>query len=152
ELKTNLSLKYDFLKDDFDNGFEGFKDGISKNIDSIFQSEKFALLRLKIEKLSNLKSNLYELETNLDTVIFDTFKEFKMSEILNSLNINGAFFEFLNDKLKHYEKNQKSKLESLEKVLQSLKNQDVNILNSFEENLEKIEKLKQLEMGLLNAD
>ncbi|MGM9196802.1 hypothetical protein, partial [Campylobacter jejuni] len=26
------------------------------------------------------------------------------------------------------------------------------ILNSFEENLEKIEKLKQLEMGLLNAD
>ncbi|ECK5772710.1 ATP-binding protein [Campylobacter jejuni] len=157
ELKTNLSLKYDFLKDDFlkddfDNGFEGFKDGISKNIDSIFQSEKFALLRLKIEKLSNLKSDLYELETNLDTVIFDTFKEFKMSEILNSLNINGAFFEFLNDKLKHYEKNQKSKLESLEKVLQSLKNQDINILNSFEENLEKIEKLKQLEMGLLNAD
>ncbi|EOH5050426.1 dynamin family protein [Campylobacter coli] len=152
ELKTNLSLKYDFLKDDFDNGFEGFKDGISKNIDSIFQSEKFALLRLKIEKLSNLKSDLYELETNLDTVIFDTFKEFKMSEILNSLNINGAFFEFLNDKLKHYEKNQKSKLESLEKVLQSLKNQDANILNSFEENLEKIEKLKQLEMGLLNAD
>ncbi|PJQ02967.1 dynamin family protein [Campylobacter jejuni] len=157
ELKTNLSLKYDFLKYDFlkydfDNGFEGFKDGISKNIDSIFQSEKFALLRLKIEKLSNLKSDLYELETNLDTVIFDTFKEFKMSEILNSLNINGAFFEFLNDKLKHYEKNQKSKLESLEKVLQSLKNQDANILNSFEENLEKIEKLKQLEMGLLNAD
>ncbi|ELS1198434.1 dynamin family protein [Campylobacter jejuni] len=152
ELKTNLSLKYDFLKDDFDNGFEGFKDGISKNIDSIFQSEKFALLRLKIEKLSNLKSDLYELEKNLDTVIFDTFKEFKMSEILNSLNINGVFFEFLNDKLKHYEKNQKSKLESLEKVLQSLKNQDANILNSFEENLEKIEKLKQLEMGLLNAD
>ncbi len=74
ELKTNLSLKYDFLKDDFDNGFESFKDGISKNIDSIFQSEKFALLRLKIEKLSNLKSDLYELETNLDTVIFDTFK------------------------------------------------------------------------------
>ncbi|EAI4252509.1 hypothetical protein GFG05_07115, partial [Campylobacter jejuni] len=61
-------------------------------------------------------------------------------------------FEFLNDKLKHYEKNQKLKLESLEKVLQSLKNQDANILNSFEENLEKIEKLKQLEMGLLNAD
>ncbi|EAL0928280.1 ATP-binding protein, partial [Campylobacter jejuni] len=152
ELKTNLSLKYDFLKDDFDNGFEGFKDGILKNIDSIFQSDKFALLRLKIEKLSNLKSDLYELETNLDMVIFDTFKEFKMSEILNSLNINGAFFEFLNDKLKHYEKNQKSKLESLEKVLQSLKNQDINILNSFEENLEKIEKLKQLEMGLLNAD
>ncbi|ELD1443881.1 hypothetical protein ACME3F_000260, partial [Campylobacter jejuni] len=57
-----------------------------------------------------------------------------------------------NDKLKHYEKNQKLKLESLEKVLQSLKNQDANILNSFEENLEKIEKLKQLEMGLLNAD
>ncbi|EHN0247652.1 hypothetical protein ACQW3C_001711, partial [Campylobacter jejuni] len=52
----------------------------------------------------------------------------------------------------HYEKNQKSKLESFEKVLQSLKNQDINILNSFEENLEKIEKLKQLEMGLLNAD
>lgn len=59
---------------------------------------------MKIEKLSNLKSDLYELETNLDMVIFDTFKEFKMSEILNSLNINGAFFEFLNDKLKHYEK------------------------------------------------
>ncbi|EAJ2663089.1 hypothetical protein C7M97_04955 [Campylobacter jejuni] len=72
-----------------------------------------------------------------------------MSEILNSLNINGAFFEFLNDKLKHYEKNQKSKLESLEKVLQSLKNQDANILNSFEENLEKILNAKNLE-ELLN--
>ncbi|HDZ4966324.1 TPA: dynamin family protein, partial [Campylobacter jejuni] len=119
DLKTNLSLKYDFLKDDFDNGFEGFKDRISKNIDSIFQSEKFALLRLKIEKLSNLKSDLYELEASLDTVIFDTFKEFKISLILNSLDINGAFFDFLNEKLKHYEKNQKSKLESLEKVLEN---------------------------------
>ncbi|EOH9892187.1 hypothetical protein ACME9E_000942 [Campylobacter jejuni] len=69
--------------------------------------------------------------------------------MLNSLNINGAFFEFLNDKLKHYEKNQKSKLESLEKVLQSLKNQDINILNSFEENLEKILNAKNLE-ELLN--
>ncbi|HDZ4954575.1 TPA: ATP-binding protein, partial [Campylobacter jejuni] len=111
-----------------------------------------ALLRLKIEKLSNLKSDLYELEASLDTVIFDTFKEFKISLILNSLDINGAFFDFLNEKLKHYEKNQKSKLESLEKVLENLKNQDANILNSFEENLEKIQKLKQLEMGLLNAD
>ncbi|EOJ9183020.1 hypothetical protein ACM5SB_001664, partial [Campylobacter jejuni] len=49
----------------------------------------------------------------------------------------------------HYEKNQKSKLESLEKVLQSLKNQDANILNSFEENLEKILNAKNLE-ELLN--
>lgn len=152
EFKANLSLKYDFLKDDFDNGFEGFKEGISKNIDSIFQSEKFAFLRLKIEKLSNVKSDLYELEASLDTVIFDTFKEFKMGEILNSLDINGAFFNFLNEKLKRYENIQKSKLESLEKVLENLKNQDADILNSFEANLEKIEKLKQLEMGLLNAN
>lgn len=152
ELQANLSLKYDFLKDDFDNGFEGFKEGISKNIDSIFQSEKFAFLRLKIEKLSNVKSDLYELEASLDTVIFDTFKEFKMGEILNSLDINGAFFNFLNEKLKRYENIQKSKLESLEKVLENLKNQDADILNSFEANLEKIEKLKQLEMGLLDAN
>lgn len=152
ELQANLSLKYDFLKDDFDNGFEGFKEGISKNVDSIFQSEKFAFLRLKIEKLSNVKSDLYELEASLDTVIFDTFKEFKMGEILNSLDINGAFFNFLNEKLKRYENIQKSKLESLEKVLENLKNQDADILNSFEANLEKIEKLKQLEMGLLDAN
>lgn len=152
EFKANLSLKYDFLKDDFDNGFEGFKEGISKNIDSIFQSEKFAFLRLKIEKLSNVKLDLYELEASLDTVIFDTFKEFKMGEILNSLDINGAFFNFLNEKLKRYENIQKSKLESLEKVLENLKNQDADILNSFEANLEKIEKLKQLEMGLLDAN
>ncbi|MFY4725154.1 dynamin family protein [Campylobacter jejuni] len=152
ELKTNLSLKYDFLKDDFDNGFENFKEGISRNIDSIFQSEKFALLRLKIEKLSSLKSDLYELETSLDSVIFDTFKEFKISEILNSLDINGVFFNFLNEKLKHYKENQKVKLESLEKVLESMRNQDADILKSYEENLKKIEKLKQLEAGLLNAD
>lgn len=152
ELQANLSLKYDFLKDDFDNGFEGFKEGISKNVDSIFQSEKFAFLRLKIEKLSNVKLDLYELEASLDTVIFDTFKEFKMGEILNSLDINGAFFNFLNEKLKRYENIQKSKLESLEKVLENLKNQDADILNSFEANLEKIEKLKQLEMGLLDAN
>ncbi|MFQ6342398.1 dynamin family protein [Campylobacter sp. VTCC 70190] len=152
ELKTSLSLKYDFLKDDFDNGFEAFKDGISKNIASIFQDEKFALLRLKIEKLINLKLALYELESKLELVIFDTFKEFKMGEILNSLDINGAFFNFLNEKLKHYEKTQKSKLQKLEKILEALKDKNTDILNSFEENLEKIEKLKQLQIGLLNAD
>lgn len=152
ELKISLSLKYDFLKYDFDNGFEAFKDGISKNIASIFQDEKFALLRLKIEKLTSLKLALYELESKLELVIFDTFKEFKMGEILNSLDINGAFFNFLNEKLKHYEKTQKSKLQKLEKILEALKDKNTDILNSFEENLEKIEKLKQLQIGLLNAD
>ncbi|WP_373447844.1 dynamin family protein [Campylobacter bilis] len=152
ELKNTLTLKYNFLKDDFDNGFEDFKDGISKNIDNIFKHEKFTLLKLKIEKLSNLKLDLYELETRLDSVIFDAFKEFKMGEILNSLDINGTFFKFLNEKLKHYESIQKAKLQNLEKILGSLKDESLDIAHSFEDNLAKIEKLKELEMGLLNAD
>ncbi len=152
DLKTSLALKYDFLKDDFDNGFEGFKETISRNIENIFNGEKFAFLKLKIEKLSTLKLNLYELEIRLDNIIFEAFKEFKMGEILNELNINGKFFDFLNERLQNYENTQKVKLKSLEKNLKSLKDKNTNIVNSFEQNLEKITRLKQLEMELLNAN
>ncbi|MDX2331087.1 dynamin family protein [Campylobacter hepaticus] len=151
EIKNGLILKYTFLKDDLKDDFENFKDEVSKNIENIFKDEQFTLLKLKIEKLSNLNLDLYDLETRLNALIFDTFKEFKIEEILNSLDINGTFFNFLNDKLKHYEYIQKSKFENIEQFLKVLENENIDIVNSFKQNLEKIQKLKQLELGLLNA-
>ncbi|WP_144584488.1 dynamin family protein [Campylobacter coli] len=152
ELKTSLALKYDFLKDDFDNGFEGFKDEISKKIENIFSGEKFALLRLQIEQIISTKVDLFELETRLTEVIFSTFESFNMGAILKDLDINGAFFAFLNERMKNYEVLQKEKLASIEHLINNLKNQNADILFSYEENLEKIAKLQQLEVELMNAN
>ncbi|EAI9960304.1 ATP-binding protein [Campylobacter coli] len=152
ELKTSLALKYDFLKDDFDNGFEGFKDEISKKIENIFSGEKFALLRLQIEQIISTKVDLFELETRLTEVIFSTFESFNIGAILKDLDINGAFFAFLNERMKNYEVLQKEKLASIEHLINNLKNQNADILFSYEENLEKIAKLQQLEVELMNAN
>ncbi|HEG0614154.1 TPA: dynamin family protein [Campylobacter coli] len=152
ELKTSLALKYDFLKDDFDNGFEGFKDEISKKIENIFSDEKFALLRLQIEQIISTKVDLFELETRLTEVIFSTFESFNIGAILKDLDINGAFFTFLNERMANYEVLQKEKLASIEHLINNLKNQNADILFSYEENLEKIAKLQQLEVELMNAN
>lgn len=152
ELKTSLALKYDFLKDDFDNGFEGFKDEISKKIENIFSDEKFALLRLQIEQIISTKVDLFELETRLIEVIFSTFESFNIGAILKDLDINGAFFAFLNERMANYEVLQKEKLASIERLINNLKNQNADILFSYEENLEKIAKLQQLEVELMNAN
>ncbi|ECK7025201.1 ATP-binding protein, partial [Campylobacter coli] len=135
ELKTSLALKYDFLKDDFDNGFEGFKDKISKKIENIFSDEKFALLRLQIEQIISTKVDLFELETKLTEVIFSTFESFNIGAILKDLDINGAFFAFLNERMKNYEVLQKEKLASIEHLINNLKNQNADILFSYEGNL-----------------
>ncbi len=152
ELKTSLALKYEFLKDDFDNGFEGFKDEISKKIENIFSDEKFALLRLQIEQIISTKVDLFELETRLTEVIFSTFESFNIGAILKDLDINGAFFAFLNERMANYEVLQKEKLASIEHLINNLKNQNADILFSYEENLEKIAKLQQLEVELMNAN
>ncbi|EOG4015488.1 dynamin family protein [Campylobacter coli] len=152
ELKTSLALKYDFLKDDFDNGFEGFKDEISKKIENIFSDEKFALLRLQIEQIISTKVDLFELETKLTEVIFSTFESFNIGAILKDLDINGAFFAFLNERMKNYEVLQKEKLASIEHLINNLKNQNADILFFYEGNLEKIAKLQQLEVELMNAN
>lgn len=152
ELKTSLALKYDFLKDDFDNGFEGFKDEISKKIENIFSDEKFALLRLQVEQIISTKVDLFELETRLTEVIFSTFESFNIGAILKDLDINGAFFAFLNERMANYEVLQKEKLASIEHLINNLKNQNADILFSYEENLEKIAKLQQLEVELMNAN
>ncbi|ECZ3100268.1 ATP-binding protein [Campylobacter coli] len=152
ELKTSLALKYDFLKDDFDNGFEGFKDEISKKIENIFSDEKFALLRLQIEQIISTKVDLFELEIKLTEVIFSTFESFNIGAILKDLDINGAFFAFLNERMKNYEVLQKEKLASIEHLINNLKNQNADILFSYEGNLEKIAKLQQLEVELMNAN
>lgn len=152
ELKTSLALKYDFLKDDFDNGFEGFRDEISKKIENIFSDEKFALLRLQIEQIISTKADLFELETRLTEVIFSTFESFNIGAILKDLDINGAFFAFLNERMANYEVLQKEKLASIEHLINNLKNQNADILFSYEENLEKIAKLQQLEVELMNAN
>ncbi|TKX32658.1 dynamin family protein [Campylobacter aviculae] len=152
ELKEGLALKYDFLRESFDEGFENFKNEISKSIENIFSSDKFVLLKLQIKDIILQKTNLFELEIRLDESINGIFKSFDIGAILKQLDINGAFFAFLNEKLRNYENIQKEKLNNLENLIGEIKDKNADILNSYKVNLEKISRLEQLRMDLLNAN
>lgn len=95
--------------------------------------KKFALLRLQIEQIISTKVDLFELETRLTEVIFSTFESFNIGVILKDLDINGAFFAFLNERMANYEVLQKEKLASIEHLINNLKNQNADILFSYEE-------------------
>ncbi|TQR32404.1 ATP-binding protein [Campylobacter sp. MIT 99-7217] len=152
DLKMNLSLKYDFLKDDFENGFEEFKTKLSKSIEDIFSDEKFMLLRMQISQIIQEKNEIYILEKNLDECINEGFKSFELEKLLKDLNINASFFYFLEQRLKIHENLQNEKLASLEKTLQNLNDKSLNSNLSLEANLEKIAKLNELSKELLNAN
>ncbi|TKX31345.1 dynamin family protein [Campylobacter estrildidarum] len=152
EIKENLALKYDFLRENFNDGFENFKDKISKNIENIFSSEKFVLLKLQIKNIVSQKANLFDLEIKLDESISGVFQSFNIKAILEQLDINGTFFVFLNEKLRNYENIQKEKLNNLKSLMSKIKDKNANILNSYKSNLEKISRLQQLRTDLLNAN
>lgn len=152
ELKLHLSLKYDFLKENFNDDFENFKDKISKDIENIFNDEKIIFLKLEIENIINQNINLFDLEIKLTQTINAIFKNFNLENILQSLDINGAFFHFLDKKLQNYEEIQKEKLKNIEDLIGKINDKNTNILTSFENNLENIAKLQQLKMDLLHAN
>lgn len=152
ELKLHLSLKYDFLKENFNDDFENFKDKISKDIENIFNDEKIIFLKLEIENIINQNINLFDLEIKLTQTINAIFKNFNLENILQSLDINGAFFHFLDKKLQNYEEIQKEKLKNIEDLMGKINDKNTNILTSFENNLENIAKLQQLKMDLLHAN
>lgn len=151
DLKTALSVKYEFLQDNFESGFEEFKNQISKNIENIFSGERFSLLRMQISQLAQKRFD-FNLETQLDEVIHKGFKSFEMGKFLKELNINQSFFDFLNQKLLHYENSQNEKLQNLENLMGNLKDKSVDLSQSYEQNLEKIARLTQLKTGLLDAN
>ncbi|MBZ7935169.1 dynamin family protein [Campylobacter sp. B0100352/1] len=152
ELKLHLSLKYDFLKENFSNDFENFKDKISKDIENIFNDEKIILLKLEIENIVNQNIDLFNLEIKLTQSINTVFQNFNFENILQSLDINGAFFHFLDKKLQDYEEIQKEKLKNIEDLMNKINDKNSNILTSFEDNLQNIAKLKQLKVDLLHAN
>ena len=151
DLKATLSVKYEFLQEDFESGFEEFKEQISKNIENIFSSEKFSLLRLQITQLVQKKFD-FSLETQLNEVIHEGFKSFEMAKFLKELKINQNFFDFLNYKLTHYENSQNEKLQNLENLMKNLKADNTDLSQSYEQNLEKISQLTELKTELLNAN
>ncbi|MBZ7939388.1 dynamin family protein [Campylobacter sp. W0014] len=152
ELKLHLSLKYDFLKENFSDDFENFKDKISKDIESIFNDEKIILLKLEIENIMSQNIDLFDLEIKLTQSINTIFQNFNFESVLQSLDINGAFFHFLDQKLQDYEEIQKEKLKNIEDLMDKINDKNSNILTSFEDNLQNIAKLKQLRMDLLHAN
>jgi len=151
-LKARLATKYEFLKDDFDNGFETFKEELAKNIENIFSSDKFTLLKMEIRQICEQKTDIFILETKLDAIINEGFKNFQISKLLKDLNINKTFFDFLEQKLQNYEKIQIQKFENIQKLLKNLKDKNIDSINSYEQNSEKITRLIQLKMELLNAN
>ncbi|MGH2327190.1 dynamin family protein [Campylobacter taeniopygiae] len=152
ELKLHLSLKYDFLKENFSDDFENFKDKISKDIESIFNDEKIILLKLEIENIMSQNIDLFDLEIKLTQSINTIFQNFNFESVLQSLDINGAFFHFLDQKFQDYEEIQKEKLKNIEDLMDKINDKNSNILTSFEDNLQNIAKLKQLRMDLLHAN
>ncbi len=152
ELKQSLSLKYEFLQDDFDSGFDEFKEGISRAIENIFDNENFSILRMQISNIVQEKADIFTMEVKFDECINEAFKNFNLKKLLENLNINQNFYEFLNKKLSQYEISQKEKLHNLSAVISSLESENSKTLNSYDENLEKISRLTQLKEDLLNAN
>ena len=150
DLKINLSLKYDFLKDNFENGFDEFKTKLSKSIEDIFNDEKFMILRMQILQIIQEKNEIYILEKKLGECINKGFKNFELEKAFKNLNINESFLSFLSVNLKNYELLQDEKIKSLEKTLSSLKNKSFDKSLKINENLEKIAKLKALKAELEN--
>ena len=152
ELKTNLSLKYSFLQEEFDSGFEDFKDKISKAIGDIFTADKFALLKLELSQIIQEKNDIFTMEKRLDEAVVKGFEGFELDKVLENLEINMSFFNFLNEKLLHFEKSVKEKLKNLTHLLKNLEKEQFDFTQNYEENLEKITQLKELQKELLNAN
>ncbi|MCR2057064.1 dynamin family protein [Campylobacter helveticus] len=152
ELKTNLSLKYSFLQEEFDSGFEDFKDKISKAIEDIFAADKFALLKLELSQIIQEKNDIFTMEKRLDEAVVKGFEGFELDKVLENLEINMSFFNFLNEKLVHFEKSVKEKLKNLTHLLKNLEKEQFDFTQNYEENLKKITQLKELQKELLNAN
>ncbi|MCR2039960.1 dynamin family protein [Campylobacter helveticus] len=152
ELKTNLSLKYSFLQEEFDSGFEDFKDKISKAIEDIFTADKFALLKLELSQIIQEKNDIFTMEKRLDEAVVKGFEGFELDKVLENLDINMSFFNFLNEKLVHFEKSVKEKLKNLTHLLKNLEKEQFDFTQNYEENLKKITQLKELQKELLNAN
>ncbi|TNB54613.1 dynamin family protein [Campylobacter helveticus] len=152
ELKTNLSLKYSFLQEEFDSGFEDFKDKISKAIEDIFTADKFALLKLELSQIIQEKNDIFTMEKRLDEAVVKGFEGFELDKVLENLEINMSFFNFLNEKLVHFEKSVKEKLKNLTHLLKNLEKEQFDFTQNYEENLKKITQLKELQKELLNAN
>ncbi|WP_270980069.1 dynamin family protein [Campylobacter helveticus] len=152
ELKTNLSLKYSFLQEEFDSGFEDFKDKISKAIEDIFTADKFALLKLELSQIIQEKNDIFTMEKRLDGAVVKGFEGFELDKVLENLEINMSFFNFLNEKLVHFEKSVKEKLKNLTHLLKNLEKEQFDFTQNYEENLKKITQLKELQKELLNAN
>ncbi|ECH7264952.1 ATP-binding protein, partial [Campylobacter upsaliensis] len=152
DIKKNLSLKYDFLQAEFDSGFEDFKEGISRAIEDIFATDQFAFLKLELGQMIQEKSDIFTMEKKLDELIMKAFMGFELDKILENLDINGNFLNFLNEKLAYFEKNVKEKLRNLTNLLQNLEKEHFDFAQNYEANLEKIAELKELQKDLLNAN
>ncbi|ELP5667389.1 dynamin family protein, partial [Campylobacter upsaliensis] len=152
DIKKNLSLKYDFLQAEFDSGFEDFKEGISRAIEDIFATDQFAFLKLELGQMIQEKSDIFTMEKKLDELIMKAFMGFELDKILENLDINGNFLNFLNEKLAYFEKNVKEKLRNLTNLLQNLEKEHFDFTQNYEANLEKIAELKELQKDLLNAN
>ncbi|HEC1581040.1 TPA: dynamin family protein, partial [Campylobacter upsaliensis] len=152
DIKKNLSLKYDFLQAEFDSGFEDFKEGISRVIEDIFATDQFAFLKLELGQMIQEKSDIFTMEKKLDELIMKAFMGFELDKILENLDINGNFLNFLNEKLAYFEKNVKEKLRNLTNLLQNLEKEHFDFTQNYEANLEKIAELKELQKDLLNAN
>lgn len=152
ELKTNLSLKYSFLQEEFDSDFEDFKDKISKAIEDIFTADKFALLKLELSQIIQEKNDIFTMEKRLDEAVVKGFEGFELDKVLENLDINMSFFNFLNEKLVHFEKSVKEKLKNLTHLLKNLEKEQFDFTQNYEENLKKITQLKELQKELLNAN
>ncbi|MCV3356425.1 dynamin family protein [Campylobacter sp. RKI_CA19_01122] len=151
ELKTTLSVKYDFLKAILEQNCDDFKSKVETKIESIFTNDLF--MALKAELLKNLESmqDIYKLESSLENQILEKLQTFNIEKIALDLKNNQEFFTNLELSLNLYEKEQEEQIKDLKDLILQIEQNEQNSKELLEKNNTKLQSLKTLKTELLNA-
>ncbi|EAH8201315.1 dynamin family protein [Campylobacter lari] len=151
ELKTTLSVKYDFLKAILEQNCDDFKSKVEAKIEGIFSDDLF--ITLKTELLKNLEStqDIYKLESTLENQILEKLQTFNIEKIALDLKNNQEFFTNLELSLNLYEKEQEEQIKDLKDLILQIEQNEQNSKELLEKNNTKLQSLKILKTELLNA-
>lgn len=143
DIKEALSLKYDFLKDDFDSGFEEFKKQMQEAIDKLLENPNFK--EQKKELIAFLASaKAVSIEQSLLIKCQDILNSFKLEDFLEKLELSKDFKSFLSQKLNRYEEKELKELKELENLLKNLGDDELNSIKYIKDLEKKLEKLNKL--------
>ncbi|MFG5093287.1 dynamin family protein [Campylobacter lari] len=151
ELKTTLSVKYDFLKDILEQSCDDFKSKVEAKIESIFTNDLFMTLKAELLKNLEFTQDIYKLESSLENQILEKLQTFNIEKIALNLKNNQEFFTNLELSLNLYEKEQEEQIKDLKDLILQIEQNEQNSKELLEKNNVKLQNLKTLKTELLNA-